>query len=205
MTNLRLMKGHLIAGLDLYMQGENKMAQTHLEHPAKEILTSLRPMLEEKGLYRPVDAALNRLTDVAASGASERKVKDAYEEAMGVLTSAENAVPKSKRQSPEFVGKVISNLVSTAAAEYKIALKEDTFTDIPEYQDGRGFVAAARQLLYNNAQEMVKKNPKTYTELSTMVGEISAAWPTIMPPAQSVYSADEVTNMAKDIENLMMK
>jgi hypothetical protein len=162
-------------------------------------------MLEEKGLYRPVDASLTRLTDLAASGASERDVKNAYEEAMGVLTSAENTVPESQRQSPEFVSKVISNLVSTAAAEYKIALKGNTFTDVPEYQDGRGFVATARELLYNNAQQMVKTNPETYTKLSTMVGQISATWPTIMPPSQPVYSAEEVTNMAKDIENMMMK
>ncbi len=202
MTNIRLMKGHLIAGLELYMRGENQMAQTHLEHPAKEILTSLAPSLEEKGLYRPVDTSLTRLSELAASGASQREIKKAYEEAMGVLTAAENVVPASERQSPEFLGNVISTLISTAVAEYEIALQGNTFTDIPEYQDGRGFVATARELLYNNAEEMVKMNPEAYTQLSTMVGQVSAAWPTVMPPSQPVYSAQEVMEMAEEIEKI---
>ncbi len=202
MTNIRLMKGHLIAGLDLYMRDENKMAQTHLDHPAMEILSSLAPSLEENGLYRPVDLSLTRLSELAASGAPKPQVKQAYDQTMAVLTNAENAIPASERKSPEFLTEVISTLISTAAAEYEIALQGNTFTDIAEYQDGRGFVATARELLYNSAEEMVKMNPEAYTQLSTMVGQISAAWPTIMPPSQPVYSAEEVTVMAEKIADV---
>jgi len=46
----------------------------------------------------------------------------------------------------------------------------------------------------------VQMNPDGYAKLSTMVGEISAAWPTIMPPSQPVFSAEEVTQMAQEIE-----
>ena len=121
---------------------------------------------------------------------------------MGVLTAAENVVPVGERQSPEFLGEVISTLISTAAAEYEIALQGDSFTDIPEYQDGRGFVATARDLLYNNAQEIVQTNPEAYAQLSTMVGQVSAAWPTIIPPSQPVFSAEEVMEMAEEIEKM---
>ncbi|WP_041235570.1 hypothetical protein [Dactylococcopsis salina] len=64
-------------------------------------------------------------------------------------------------------------------------------------------MATARELLYNNAGEMVKMNPEAYTELSTRVGQISAAWPTIMPPEQPVYSAEEVMEMAEEIKQMM--
>lgn len=122
---------------------------------------------------------------------------------MGVLTAAENVIPKSERQSPEFLSEVIATLISTAAAEYEIALQGNTFTDIPEYQDGRGFVATARELLYNSAEEMVQTNPEAYVQLSTMVGRVSAAWPTIMPPSRPVYSPQEVMDIAEDIEAMM--
>ena len=200
LINLRLMESYLLTGLELYTYGEMEMAETQFNQAAEETLSALQPMLEEKRLSRPVEAALNHLQTKASDRVSDREMKKAYEDTIDVLHAVESFIPESERRSPEFMGEAISTLISKAATEYEMAFEDDQLTDISKYQKGRNLLATVRNLLYSEAGNLVEENPEAYREIATLVGKLSAAWPTTMPPSSKVYTAQEVTAMAQEME-----
>lgn len=205
MINLRLLESYLQTGLQLYTSGEMDRAETQFNQAADETLSALKPMLEEKRLSRPVEAALNHLQTKATDRVSDQEIKKAYEETIDVLHAVESFIPESERRSPEFMGEVVSSLISNAATQYEMGLENDELTGISQYQNGRNLLATVRNLLYSEAGKMVEENPETYREISTLVGKLSAAWPTIKPPSSKIYTDEEVTAMAQEIEAILLE
>ncbi len=205
MINLRLLESYLQTGLELYTYGEMDMAETQFNQATDETLSALKPMLEEKRLSRPVEAALNRLQAKATDRVSDREMKKAYEETIDVLHAVESFIPESERRSPEFMGEVISTLISTAATQYEMALENEELTGILQYQNGRNILATVRNLLYREAGKIVEDNPENYREIATLVGKLSAAWPTTRLPSSKVYTEEEVTAMAQEIEAILVE
>lgn len=203
MINLRLLESYLQTGLQLYTSGEMDRAETQFNQAADETLSALKPMLEEKRLSRPVETALNHLQTKATDRVSDREIKKAYEETIDVLHAVESFIPESERRSPEFMGEVISSLISKAATQYEMA--NDDLTEISQYQNGRNLLATVRNLLYGKAGKMIEENPETYREIATLVGKLSATWPTIKPPSSKIYTDEEVTAMAQEIEAILLE
>lgn len=135
---LGMIRGHLIAFIELYRAGETDMAATHVKHPESELYAALAPAFTARD--RPGFAgALQQLVDAAASG---ENVETTYE---ATIVAIRANAPES---DPRTVLLAIARLMSTAAEEFEIGVSDDgEITDPHEYQDAFGFLTAAREIL----------------------------------------------------------
>ena len=72
--------------------------------------------------------------------------------------------------------------------EYDEALENERFVADHEYQDGRGFVMAARAYLDSQQAMLKQKNKEAWRDAGEALDELQKAWPTAVPPEQPVIS-----------------
>ncbi len=135
---LGLVRGHLIAFLELYNSGATEMAMTHVKHPESELYTSLAPAVEARG--KPGFAA--ELSALAAAAEAGGDVSDAFSDVISALSlhAGDAGV------AAQLLG--VSEIVRTAADEFDIGVEEDgTISNVHEYQDAFGFLVASREIL----------------------------------------------------------
>ena len=96
----------------------------------------------------------------------------------------EKAAKAVEGQSPSSVSKVVLSLTKQAVLEYDEALEDGRFVAEHEYQDGRGFVLAARDYLQDHQGMLKKQNKEAWREAGKVLDELQKAWPTAVPPEQ---------------------
>jgi hypothetical protein len=198
MTNLGLMKGHLMVAQELIDQKKYKEAEPHIGHPVEEIYGGIEATLTTRKLPQFKDQ-LNKLSDLIKTAPDSPELPVAYKAAMAAIDGTIAAVPAAQRDSPEFVLKVMSGLLNTAADEYKAAIADGKFVELVEYQDSRGFVLYAEQLHQGIAAAPGKTDPAKYAATQKSLEALKAAWPTVNPPAAPVKTPDEVAALVKSI------
>lgn len=134
MTNLGLMKGHLMVAQELIAKKQYKEATPHIGHPAEEIYGDIEAELTQRQIPQFKDM-LNKMSDLIKSAPDSPELQKSYDASMQSIDAAIAALPVAKRQSPEFVMQVISGLLGTAADEYKAAIADGKFVELVEYQD----------------------------------------------------------------------
>lgn len=112
-------------------------------------------------------------------------ISKAYQAAWVDLEKAANAV---EDQGAASVSKVVLALTKQAVLEYDEALEEGRFVAEHEYQDGRGFVMAARDYLESQQGMLKKQNKEAWREAGKALDELQQAWPTALPPKQPVVT-----------------
>jgi len=189
LTQLGLMRGHLLVGVELYRTGEKEAATTHMKHPEDELYAALLPALMARGANR-LDTELSTLARAVESGRPVEVVNDAYLQLRVAISSAEQAAAVSNRE----LGDVITELVRTAADEYYIARAENgAVANEHEYQDSYGFVLVAQQIL--GQLESRGANAESVLSIAGILDDIEVTWPTLVPPSRldtvpaAVYSA----------------
>lgn len=135
---LGMIRGHLIAFVELFRAGETEMAGTHVKHPESELYAALAPAFTARG-EAGFEGALQDLVAAAKTG---ENVEATYEATIvAIRANAPDANPRTILLS-------IARLLSTAAAEFEIGVSDDgAITDPHEYQDAFGFLTAAREIL----------------------------------------------------------
>ncbi|NJN48748.1 MAG: hypothetical protein HC805_01765 [Alkalinema sp. RL_2_19] len=202
MTNLALMKGHLIVAKELITEKQYKQAVPHIGHPVEEIYGDVEAELTQRQLPQ-FKAALNQMSDLIKSSPESPELKTAYADSLKAIDATIAAIPDRQRTSPAFVMQVISGLLNTAADEYQAAIVDGKFVEIVEYQDSRGFVLYAEELYKTAPQPDVAKNMAIMQALA----DLKTAWPTVNPPASPVKPPEAVAQLVKSIvtENVAIK
>ena len=204
MTKLGLMKGHLLVAKELLDQGKPKEAEPHIGHPVEEIYVDVEEQFQE----RKVPDFKNQLVglqDLVKSKPKDTKVASQFQQSMQSVDNAIQGLPANERQSPEFVLKVISELLDAANSEYGAAIANGKITAAIEYQDSRGFVTYADTLYSNVSDQLAKQNPEAHKAIQESMSKLKTAWPSVVPPATPVLTPDQVSQQIKAIEQNIQK
>ncbi|MFQ5564429.1 MAG: hypothetical protein ACE5FO_12780 [Parvularculaceae bacterium] len=167
LKRLGLVRGHLVAFIELTRAGAPDAAATHAKHPQSELYADLIPAFEARGKKGFADA-LDALNDAAASGAD---VEAAYAAAKDAIRAT---APKTSNRNELLA---IAGLVRTAAEEFAIGVGEDgEISNAHEYQDAYGFVTVAGQFLDSLSTED-KAEADAIAFAKEQVEGLSAAFP----------------------------
>ncbi len=198
MTNLGLMKGHLMVAQELAMQKNFKDASPHFGHPVGEIYGDVEAELTQRKIPQFKDQ-LNALSDLIKNSPDSPKLPDTYKSAIAGVDGAIASLPAAERQSPEFVLKVMAGLLTTAASEYKAAVAEGKFVEMVEYQDSRGFVLYADELYRSVSAAHGKAHATEAAAVEKALKDLKLVWPTVSLPAAPVKTPEEVAALVQTI------
>lgn len=204
MSKLGLMKGHLLVAKELLDQQQPKQAEPHIGHPVEEIYVDVEDQLNERNV-KEFKTTLIGLQDLVKSQPKSAKVNTDFTTSMQAVDGAIAALPDTQRTSPEFVVKVINELLDAANSEYGAAIANGKIAAAIEYQDSRGFVTYANQLLQSVSSQMAKAYPEEHKAIATNIQELSTAWTGAIPPAKPVKTPTQVAQLIKTIEQNSQK
>ena len=198
---LQLMKGHLRVGRELLRQGAPEEAMVHFHHPAEEIYDGIADSLAAHGA-EPFKADLERLATLVEQGTDRAAIDRADDRAEAAIDAAIAHLPAALRQRPAFWLDVAVGMLRQAAAEYREAVEDGRIANVVEYQDARGFVWQARDLVESVGDRLRASNAEAFRELMARFADLQQAWPSALPPQRPVKSAGEVAALVSGIELL---
>lgn len=172
---LTVLEGHVRASKELHDRGASgkgpdpaldlKRAGKHAGHPQHELLMGndpdalvLQKLLRARGVLDQLNNALTAYVSIAPDGkADPKEVDQKYQAALAVTEQARRAIAGAAYDTPAFRARVIRFVLDTAAGEYATATEGGHITIIEpgvpgkdnfiEYQDARGFLQAANDLM----------------------------------------------------------
>jgi len=185
-----MMQGHLMAARELIKAGEAAEGRPHLTHPWAEVYPMIKPGLAHRG-QENLGAQLEQLAENAGQVQNWSDINEDFQAAWigiekAVMNVGEDAL------SGATVSKVILSLTKQAVLEYDEALEGEQFVAVHEYQDGRGFVRAARDYLEGHEGLLKRENKEAWREASKALGDLQKAWPTAVPPEQPVVAVSNL-------------
>jgi len=180
LLRLLLIKGHLRIGRELVQQNRWNDALPHFLHPAEEIYKDLAPALAERKIA-PFDKDLEALAALVKSKAKPQEVAKGLDALFAKLDAAAGSIAAETRQKPAFSLAVAERLLEVAASEYKGALEGGRIANPVEYQDSRGFVWTAEDLVRGLAPALKAKDAQAYAALEQGFAALKRAWPTAVP------------------------
>lgn len=199
LTQLGLMRGHLLVGLELYRAGHIEHARTHMKHPKSELYADLVPAFEARGSsgFGEQLGALTRA--VENDDSTPEAVEAAYSEVLLGIGAAEAVVDGAS--APAQI-QVVVNLLRTAAEEYGIGVVDGKVVNGHEYQDAYGFTQTA-QARINSIDP--GDDAELAAGLKTIDGYIqelfdAGAWPAVMPPETLDIDASLLFGAAARVE-----
>ena len=191
-----MIRGHLTVGNELVEAGRWADAMPHFLHPEEEIYGELREDLKGLGIA-PFQVALKALSQTVKA-----KNKDAYLRARAVLderlAAADAALRAKQTDNTYFTLETALEVLQQAADEYAEAIKKGRIVNIVEYQDARGFVAEADRLVGSVAEAADAKSADSLKTIRASLGDLKAAFPTLVPPQKAVKDSGEfLSSIAK--------
>lgn len=199
MTNLGLMKGHLLVAKELLDQGKPDQAEPHIGHPVEEIYSDVEDQLQARNVEE-FKTTLDGLHDLVQSNPKDPKVATEMQASMAAVDEAMQAVPEDQRQSPEFVLEVINGLLDTAGSEYEAAIANNKIAEVIEYQDSRGFVTYADTLYEGIEPQITQKYPEAHQAIEADMAQLMKAWPSAIAPAAPTMPPERVSQLIETIE-----
>jgi hypothetical protein len=196
---LGLMKGHMMVAKELLDLGKPDQAEPHIGHPVEEIYVDIEDQLKERNVA-DFKASLVNVQDLVKSKPDSPELAPAFDSAVTAIDGAIAALNSDQLKTPSFSLQVINGLLETALAEYTAAIADGKISQPIEYQDSRGFIAYARETLLPGIAPNLK--PDIAADLKQKLTDLSAAWPSPIPPAAPVLSPEQVATTVKSIEKL---
>jgi hypothetical protein len=198
-VRLILIRGHLAVGRELLGAGAPSEALPHFLRPTEEIYPALAPGLRER---RAPDfrEQLEALARAVREGADRRQIAQRREVVERALDAATRRLPADTGDSAGFIGQVAAVVLREAAEEYEAAVEGDRIAKAVEYQDSRGFMKAAEELLRNHDSALRAKNFAAWREVDDALTRLTQAWPGPRPPERAVLSPGEVSALVSRIE-----
>lgn len=203
-VNLALMKGHLHMAKQLADQGVWDEAAAHAQHPAAETYGGIEAELKARRaepFAQDLDALVNQITDNQPAAS----VNAAYTQVIDKIDAAYLKIDASKRGSAVFVKEVVLALLRQSGAEYAIGVKEGKIVNLHEYQDSRGFIAVADQMLVNLAQQTSAENAAVLQEISQELAALKGLWISAPQMGSVVVPAADILSRVSRIELKMGK
>lgn len=200
LTKLSLMRGHMLVAQELLELEKPAEAEPHVGHPVEEIYADVEGQLAERGVA-PFKATLMEAHDMVQNKPNDPQLQAKFNEAIAAIDGAIATLPQEQSQSLNVVLPVMNNLLDVAQAEYEAAISNNKISEAIEYQDSRGFVLYAYQVLYPNVRDTLRQsNPEAQQQIETAFEALQKAWPTAEAPAAPVMSAEEVSAQVAQIQ-----
>jgi hypothetical protein len=193
------MRGHLIVAKELMQQGNSAQAEKHIGHPVEELYGAVEPVLERRGV-KPFKQNLTALLELIQASPGSAETQQAYRGAVAAIDTAMQGVPDKVRRDPSTTAAVVREIVKVAASEYDAAIADGVIVETIEYQDSRGFVLYAHQLLKASLGPGAKADAiAILVPIQQRLTVLAKAWPSLKPPAKPVLSARMVTILANQM------
>lgn len=199
MTKLKLMQGHLRIGHALVAARHWDDAIMHFMHPIEEIYGSLESDLSDRNV-EPFRNELHTLAQRVRSHEGGESFNEAFRSVQTRLDDAEKALDPDVRHDAVFRLNVAMRLLQQAALEYNAAITDGRIVNVAEYQDSRGFVWTAEELLNSVGSELEQRNAEAWQSIRTLLNGVKAAWPTVEPPNQPAQSVSQVLSNISRID-----
>jgi hypothetical protein len=197
--DIELMRGHLLVGqqlIDLDLWDE---ALPHFLHPSEELYGLMERYIKLHSM-QPFARELQALAQTVKA-----KRKGAYAQALKPVEQrleAALAVAKSfMRPAQKFAIQSAVEVLRTAQSEYEAAMENGVFVKPVEYQDSRGFVWRAEQVI--EAAAGVQPRPiaaELRAKVRTAFAKLKAAWPSPLPPPRPVLEVGQISALISEIE-----
>lgn len=177
------MRGHLLVGGELVKRKEWDAALPHFLHPSEEIYAGIKDRLSD---YKTAafEDALGALADVVKDKKGGEAYRKAWNAVAKALTAAEAGVKEKQKDFAPFTMTVALALIKSAVGEYENAIEDGKLSKPVEYQDARGFILHAEQMLKAVAPALRKKDAKAFTAVQSALRELKSAFPGPLPPAK---------------------
>ena len=193
------MRGHLIVARELMQQGNVAQAEKHIGHPVEELYGSVEPELERRRV-KPFKKSLTALLELIQASPGSAETGKAYQSAVAAIDAARLGVAENVRLDPATTAAVVREIVKVAASEYDASIADGAIVETIEYQDSRGFVLYAGELL--KASLGPGTGPEAIALLVPIQRRLTAlakAWPSLQPPAKPTIEARTVTILANQL------
>ncbi|MFO1187334.1 MAG: hypothetical protein U1E87_07720 [Alphaproteobacteria bacterium] len=184
LTQLSLVRGHLLVGMGLYRQGAIDASSGHFSHPEIEIYPQLVPVLVARGA-KPFKAELDALAAAVAEAAPKGEIEAAYGRVLAAIDAAEHANTGTALSEPKSVLALIEKIVRVAGTEYGNAVRDGRVVLPVEYQDAFGFTEVAKARLQAiSGKDQSASVKAVVAQVSKQLAGLDAAWPgrKLIPP-----------------------
>ena len=192
-------RGHLLIGDELVRESQWNAAYPHFRHPTEELYGGIHRRLKDYNVP-PFEAALK----VLANAVKAKKGGDDYAKALKAVNDALDAADtglKAKQTNWDaFVVEAALETLKSATGEYEEAIVKGRIAKPVEYQDARGFIWQAGQMIETVAPSLEKKDSEAVTHMRAALAELRKAFPAAMPPAVPVKDYGAVLGDVSRVE-----
>jgi hypothetical protein len=171
-------------------------ALPHFLHPTEELYGLLEKYIKLHGM-RPFKRELEALAQTVKA-----KRKGAQEQARKVVEQRlDAALGIAKRyMTPvrNFTVRSAIEVLRVAQSEYEASMEDGRFVKPVEYQDSRGFVWRAEQMI--EAAAAGWSDAASLAKVRAAFATLKTAWPAPMPPPKPVLETGEISALISQIE-----
>lgn len=196
LTQLGLIRGHLLVGHKLYQQDLPDLAETHMKHPQEEIYSSIEPAFASRGCTGFADE-LSQLAESVGSRAPSDSVAKTYSALSEAISACEQVVESIE---PSTAIKVIENLLRTAGVEYQIGVIDGKMNNLHEYQDAWGFTQIAAEWTRNSVFVSSADAIVVSARLQDLIAGLDPMWPSLDAESVAEGDADQLFDAAGQVE-----
>jgi hypothetical protein len=198
LEQLSYVKGHLLAGTELYKAGAADMGMVHMKHPQDELIAGLKPGIEARNAPN-FDAEITTLSDALHGAKPAAEVEADYNAFVTAIDKTEAAGTANTLNDPKQVITLVEHIVRTAASEYALGVQNGKVVNPKEYQDAYGFVQIAKQRV---AAVTGAAGPAAdaLAKVKEQLDALAPCWPSIVPPATVNAEATMLYGAAARIE-----
>lgn len=196
--DMELVRGHLAVGQELVKLGMWDEALPHFLHPTEELYDGLEKYIKGHNL-QPFKRELLALAQ-AVKAKKEGAVAQAAKVLEPHLEAAIAAVRKFMNPLPGYQMKTVAELLKVAASEYGSAIENGRFVKPVEYQDGRGFMLRAGELIAEAAPQAASRDPQAVEVVKKRFEQLKTAWPTAVPPETPIIELGALSALVSDVE-----
>ena len=189
---LALLEGHLMIARELLDNGQQENSIPHFGHPVRELYGDIRPVIQARG-GEQIEGDLIRAESLAVLNGESPEFAAAYDAALLKTRAARALIPADVWNNDEYQLRLVADIASIAAQEYRNALVGGRIDSLIEYHDTRGFMFYAADLLASR-----QSSDPRIAQAARIVGELKALVEPLNPP--NPPRADDATFTAKVAE-----
>ena len=194
---LAQMQGHLLVAADLLQRGDARGAEPHTGHPVDELYGALEPAIAS-GKLPPFRDSLETLRQQVRLAPSAPATSRQLIEARKAIQSAISRLSPTFTRQPSLVLAVVRQLALSASSEYQGALDGNQIRETIEYQDARGYLLQADQLLRQARTDSPSANGSLQPAQERITAMLKAL-PSSQPPQRALLNAAALDSLARGI------
>lgn len=189
-TKLGLIQGHLWVAAQLVEAGDTDLGARHAKHPGQEVYQELLPFFtatNSAGFATELEAMSGQFHSGSFSD-----FRRAYADVMSVI---DDIVGAQNLSDPAQI-QVAGSLVAQANIEYQAGVSDGVIVDLQEYQDARGFIEIAQELLRKNlpGQDYARGQRNKLLE---QLAAVEKLWPSLKPDREISGDGAELKLLAE--------